>query len=112
MNNNLTKEEIERLAILSEEAGEVIQIVGKILRHGYDSVNPNNNRSNFFQLELELADLTFAINLLINNGDINAKRIDYHTGIRMNRKTNYFHYEHENTNNYYSISHPSTGIHI
>ena len=32
--NNLTPGEAERLAILAEECGEVIQIIGKILRHG------------------------------------------------------------------------------
>ena len=33
--NQLTPAETERLAILAEECGEVIQAVGKILRHGY-----------------------------------------------------------------------------
>lgn len=32
--NNLTPGEAERLAMLAEECGEVIQAVGKILRHG------------------------------------------------------------------------------
>lgn len=40
--NQLTPAEAERLAMLAEEAAEVIQIVGKILRHGYDSYHPNS----------------------------------------------------------------------
>ena len=38
--NGLTPAEAERLAMLAEECGEVIQMVGKILRHGYDSYHP------------------------------------------------------------------------
>lgn len=33
--NGLSPAEVERLALLAEECGEVIQTVGKILRHGY-----------------------------------------------------------------------------
>lgn len=39
--NRLTPSQAERLAMLAEECGEVIQIVGKILRHGYDSWHPD-----------------------------------------------------------------------
>ncbi|MDJ0712582.1 MAG: hypothetical protein QNJ14_19525 [Woeseiaceae bacterium] len=39
--NYLDDHEAERLAILAEEAGELIQTIGKILRHGYDSYNPD-----------------------------------------------------------------------
>lgn len=42
--NGLSPAEAERLAMLAEECGEVIQIVGKILRHGYDSYHPVNPR--------------------------------------------------------------------
>ncbi len=40
--NRLTPAEAERLAMLAEEAAEVIQIVGKILRHGYASYHPDD----------------------------------------------------------------------
>lgn len=40
--NQLTPAEAERLAMLAEECGEVIQVVGKILRHGYASCHPAN----------------------------------------------------------------------
>ena len=42
--NQLTPAEAERLAMLAEECGEVVQVVGKILRHGYDSYHPDNPR--------------------------------------------------------------------
>ena len=35
--NGLTEAEAELLAILSEECGEVVQMVGKVLRHGLES---------------------------------------------------------------------------
>ena len=56
--NRLTPAQAERLAMLAEECGEVIQMIGKILRHGYDSYHPDNpsalNRS---LLGRELTDL-------------------------------------------------------
>ena len=39
--NGLTAAQAERLAMLAEECGEVIQAIGKILRHGYDSYHPD-----------------------------------------------------------------------
>lgn len=68
--NKLTPAEHERLAILSEELGEAQQAIGKILRHGYESCDPTftsederapTNREN---LEKELGDVVFAINML------------------------------------------------
>jgi hypothetical protein len=41
--NQLTAAEAERLAMLAEECAEVIQVIGKILRHGYDSYHPDNS---------------------------------------------------------------------
>ena len=70
--NDLTPAEAERLAYLAEECGEVAQAVAKILRHGYDSYNPDapemgNNR---VQLWKELRDVVKAVNLMANAGDI------------------------------------------
>lgn len=39
--NKLTPAQAERLAMLIEEAGEVIQAAGKILRHGYSNYHPD-----------------------------------------------------------------------
>lgn len=56
--NGLTPAEHERLAMLVEEAAEVVQIVGKILRHGYESKHPDNMNgpTNRQMLENEIAD--------------------------------------------------------
>lgn len=38
---NLSPAQIERLALLAEELGETVQAVCKVLRHGYDTYNPD-----------------------------------------------------------------------
>ena len=54
--NELTPAESERLALLSEEMGEAIQAIGKILRHGYESTGPKTIVRNRTSLEKELGD--------------------------------------------------------
>lgn len=44
--NQLTPAEVERLALLIEDCGEVIQAATKILRHGYASTDPANEDHN------------------------------------------------------------------
>lgn len=91
--NNLTPAEAERLAYLSEECAEVIQIIGKILRHGYESRDPtkavptfddnrggqtgyrNTSPTNRATLERELGDVQRAVAMLCVSGDLNAARI-------------------------------------
>lgn len=72
--NNLTPAQAERLAILAEECAEVIQIVGKILRHGYESYNPmvpeSHRRPNSDLLRKELGDVVWAIGKLDTACDI------------------------------------------
>ena len=56
--NQLTPAQAERLAMLAEECGKVIHVIGKILRHGYDSYHPNNPMvTNRQLLGRELTDL-------------------------------------------------------
>jgi NTP pyrophosphatase (non-canonical NTP hydrolase) len=73
----LTDAERERLAILSEELGEAQQAIGKILRHGYESYNPivDTGMVNRRELERELGDVAFAIEMLADAGDIGGKGI-------------------------------------
>ena len=72
--NNLTPKQTELLGGTSEECGEVVQVIGKILRHGLDSYKPTDpsfttNRQN---LTAELADIAAMTDLLIENGVIDA----------------------------------------
>ena len=70
--NKLTPAETERLAILMEEAAEVIHICGKILRHGYASYDPtkDNPPNNRRLLHEEVADLSRAIDMMVYSYDL------------------------------------------
>jgi hypothetical protein len=53
----MTPEEAERLEMLAEEAAEVIFIIMKTLRHGYESFHPDNPEiTNRQMLEEEIGD--------------------------------------------------------
>ncbi len=75
--NQLTPAQAERLAILSEECGEVIQAIGKILRHGYASIDPTGQKegSNRQQLERELGDIKACITIMHDAGDVMGEEI-------------------------------------
>lgn len=74
--NKLTDAEAERLAILAEECAEVIQVVGKILRHGYESHHPNNRTvSNRMLLETEIGHIDAAVITLGGLSDVRAESI-------------------------------------
>jgi NTP pyrophosphatase (non-canonical NTP hydrolase) len=63
--NRLTPEQAEALAILAEECGEVVQVIGKIQRHGLESRNPNDPcaRINQALLIKELGDVLAAVDI-------------------------------------------------
>ena len=61
--NGLTPAQAERLALLAEECGEVVQVVAKILRHGYESFSPYDPAqvTNRRLLETEIGHVEHAI---------------------------------------------------
>lgn len=75
--NGLSEEEIEQLAILSEECGEVIQAVGKILRHGFDSHDPldPDKVTNRDKLETELGDIDCVLTVMGESGSVNIDKV-------------------------------------
>lgn len=64
--NGLSPAQAERLAILMEECGEVVQIIGKILRHGFESCSPygHSQETNRQALIRELFDVKAASMLI------------------------------------------------
>lgn len=71
--NGLSPAEAERLAMLMEEAAEVVQVVGKILRHGYDSWHPDDRTmTNRMLLEKELADFMAVREAMLKARDLIA----------------------------------------
>lgn len=74
--NQLNHDEAERLALLAEECAEAIQIIGKILRHGYESSHPHNrNETNREMLERELGDIRAAMLLMLAAGDVSGAAV-------------------------------------
>lgn len=93
--NELRPDELERLAILSEECGEVVQIIGKILRHGLESRHPmypdlETNRENLIK---EVGDVLVAIDMLTEAGDINEHLIEDRKRVKRYRIQEYLHHQ-------------------
>ncbi len=93
--NRLTEAEQERLAILIEECGEVIQIACKILRHGYESTNPmmDSDETNREALERELGDLGHAVRRMEKAHDINPLAITARADSKPERIKPYLHHQ-------------------
>lgn len=95
--NDLTPAQQERLAILTEELGETLQIIGKIERHGYDSRDPTKAASptNRVMLEKELGDIQTAICLLVEAMDVDEKRIVRRIPQKLEKLWGYHHHQSE-----------------
>ena len=70
--NGLTDAQAERLAMLAEECGEVVQVVGKTLRHGYDSHCPGDPAkvTNRQLLTKEIGDVRHVVRMLCDAMDV------------------------------------------
>lgn len=91
--NKLTPAQAERLALLAEECGEVVQAVGKILRHGYRSHHPQfRDCDNRETLEEEIGDLTAAVRLLSDAGDIVGENVVQHAESKLERVEEFLHH--------------------
>lgn len=78
--NGLTEAQAERLTLLSEECAEVIQVIAKIQRHGYESFDPRKpDTINLGLLEKEIGHVLNAINMMYERCDIQACNVDIHT---------------------------------
>ena len=88
--NELSEAEAERLAILAEECAEVIQVVGKILRHGYESFNPHDpdGRINKRLLETEIGDLFCIVRMMTVQGDVLASLIEARSSFKTSKFDN------------------------
>lgn len=99
--NNLTVAQAERLALLLEELGECQQIIGKILRHGYESHDPTKlvpedmrPTTNRVMLEKELGDVLHAIDRMRFSSDVNYCRILEHAEAKADKCEKYLHHQH------------------
>lgn len=92
---NLTDAQRERLAMLAEEAAEVIQVIGKILRHGYDSYHPNDilKTPNRKFLQEELMDFDSIMTEMASKGDIRYNFTNEEIKARWNSKKRWTHHQ-------------------
>jgi len=77
--NKLSPAEQERLVLLMEESGEVIQICSKILRHGYESYHPKDpmKTSNRILLSEEIGHIMHACDRMYSSSDINENDVKF-----------------------------------
>lgn len=91
--SQLTPQEVERLACVAEEAAEVGQVVGKILRHGFHSHHPDfPMTTNRELLEKELGDLLAVQEMLIRSGDLDVLAIRKHADQKHRNLPNWLHH--------------------
>lgn len=91
----ITPQQAERLHKVIEECGEVIQIAAKTLDHGWDSFNPDGDRSvtNRRLLEKELGDLRAVVKLAILAGDYDEENIKQNAWEKAKRMGRWTHYQ-------------------
>lgn len=92
--HRLTPAEVERLVWLSEECAETIQIISKILRHGYESTHPDKPEgpNNMQMLEVELGHIEAAKTLMIKAADIEPADINTARLIKLENVKRYLHH--------------------
>lgn len=91
--NGLTPAQAERLAMLAEECGEVIQVIGKILRHGYENFHPlKPGVPNSELLRRELDDVGAVVSMMIDSGELLQQEFEELLGARA-RKLRYAHHQ-------------------
>ena len=88
--NGLSNEQLEALALLSEECGEVVQIIGKIIRHGLDS-NWNGRPTNRELLEQEIGDVLLAAGI-VTVKMLNELSIKHRMDNKPEKLRNFLHY--------------------
>lgn len=87
----MNEAELERLALLLEEAGEVQQVIGKILRHGWNSRYPITGTTNREKFREEIIDLMAALSLLVQENDM-VLPTDEEFNATVARKNNWLHH--------------------
>lgn len=93
--NGLSPAEVERLALLAEEMGEAVQVVGKVLRHGYESHNPNDpaRTTNRQLLMHELGDVRHSVERMCDADDVSKQIIGVRAHMKGKRVRQYLHHQ-------------------
>jgi hypothetical protein len=91
----LTPAQLERWALLSEELNEAAALIGKLLRHGPHSYNPDDPTEcpNHQLVARELGDVEYAIKLLTDSGVLFWSEIQLGKRIAERNKPKYLHHQ-------------------
>jgi NTP pyrophosphatase (non-canonical NTP hydrolase) len=89
--NQLTPAEAERLAILAEECGEVVQVIGKILRHGWGDDHPDYH--NRLDLERELGDVLAIVKRMAAEHDVDDASLIANADVKYQKTIPYLHHQ-------------------
>lgn len=95
--NGLTPAEAERLAMLAEECAELIHVIGKTLRHGYESTHPTGGPTNRQRVLDEYLDIVAVAQMMGVNDDFHS--VEVREGLRQRilekvaRKLQYAHHQ-------------------
>lgn len=95
-NRRISPAEHERLSLLLEECGEVVQAIGKILRHGYESRHPDSNMdgpTNREMLARECGDIRHAMIRLCEARDLSKDDIHAHADRKAMTVQRYLHHQ-------------------
>lgn len=90
--NNLSPPAAEALALLTEECAEVVQAVGKILRHGVWSEHPESGIPNYSTLQREVGDLLAALRICEVEGLVDWGRAIRARDEKLMRISKYLHH--------------------
>lgn len=90
--NGLTPAEAELLALLSEECGELVQAIGKVLRHGLESRHPDGGDTNRVSLCWEMGDVRAAMILLCKAGVVKKRDVHDFADDKLERVSQYLHH--------------------
>lgn len=92
--NKLSDAEEERLAILGEECAEIVQLVGKIIRHGYESFHPANPElTNRMLLAKEIGHFLANLDLMTSRSDVDKHLIETSSDLKKLTRSKYTHYQ-------------------
>ncbi len=91
--NGLTPREAELLALLAEECGEVVQAIGKILRHGLESRHPNGGPTNRNSLGIEIGNVLAAVKLAEEASVVSRSQIILSEDRKLREVRQYLHHQ-------------------
>lgn len=92
--NNLNSADAELFALLAEECGETVQAIGKILRHGKHSWDPDvvGKRTNIEDLDKEVADILAVIDIMTRAKLLDPANIESLKNAKLEKVWRYLHH--------------------